>query len=63
MDGFWRTIKNRGIRRTWKRGREGGKVLKLALAKAEGGRECVGGDGGAGTGPITVRVHGYKVIS
>lgn len=57
--------KNRGIRRTWKRGREGGKLLKLALATAEGGggggvgwgREC-GGENEAGTGPIIVRVHG-----
>lgn len=57
MDGFWRTIKNRGIRRTWKRGREGGKLLKLALATAEGRRSRRGAQA-AGTGPIIVRVHG-----
>lgn len=37
-------------------------MLKLALATAEGGEE-EGGWGVAGTGPIIVRVHGYKVIS
>lgn len=38
--------KNRGIRRTWKRGREGGKLLKLALATAEGEGGGVRGAGG-----------------
>lgn len=35
MDGFWRTIKNRGIRTIERRRRK--KVLKLALGAAERG--------------------------
>ena len=34
MDGFWRTIKNRGIRTTQRERGEGEKVLKLALGAA-----------------------------
>lgn len=41
MDGFWRTIKNRGIRTTEERGEK--KVLKLALGAAEG-REAAAQD-------------------
>lgn len=40
MDGFWRTIKNRGIRTTHRRRK---KVLKLALGAAEGGEAAAQG--------------------